>query len=163
MRLFVNKRPGDKFYRKQENLHRKFSIADSNAALNDLKPYPSTPDAGKEFYGAKLCGNSTQYGLYVPPQHVPNEYDLLEGGQAQGLLPRSQRLQRSLTDYVVPGMKSASAVTDSVSGMASGSLPPAKSADTIFNSHRWSAKRDEPLLMNIINLNFGGELPQSAE
>lgn len=60
VRLFVKERPGDLYYREQPNWRRKSSASELNISLSNLKPYSSTPDARKEFYGHKLRGNVSQ-------------------------------------------------------------------------------------------------------
>lgn len=73
------------YYREQVNWHRMYSASDLNAALTKLKPYSTTPDAGKSvraISSRKMVPSSVR----CPALHVPNEYDLLDGGKAQRLL-----------------------------------------------------------------------------
>lgn len=146
LRLFMKRTPGEEVVREQVNWMIVPPGADVteiiNSALDKLKPYATTPDAGKEFYGPKLKGIADQYGRYVPPKHIPDEFNLLPGGQAQGIYSGGRSRQLSIMDYAVANTPAVAA--------ASG------------KSHRWKASRDEALLRNIIDDKFDGVVPRAS-
>lgn len=56
------------------------SLQAVNAALPAVQPYLMHSELRKEAYGAKAKGLSEQYANYVPPEAVPDRYDLPGGG-----------------------------------------------------------------------------------
>lgn len=150
-RLFMKRRPSESVWREQTGWMILDSVDSVNAALANLQPYSTTPDAGKDIYGQKLKGFKTQFGRYVPPKDVPDEFPLQVGGQSQGL--RSSR-NASILDYVegAAGRSEEGSRPDEVSRPPQ----PASSSD-----HRWKATRDAVVLTEIIDDSFGGVVPTS--
>lgn len=126
-------------------------VEDVNAALADLKPYTTTLNAGKEFYGLKKKGVVEQFGRYVEPKDVPDEFTILPGGQAQGL--RAVPKQVSIFNYLAPGASAGSA--SRVAGPSIASTP-------ALNVHRWNTTRDTSLLLSVLVTHFEGRAPQSS-
>lgn len=132
------------------------SLVDFNNALAKLKAYTSTPEAGMEIYGKKLRGVCDQFGRFVEPKDFMNEFELLFGGQTQGLLPRKKHV--SITKYV-GGVTSDTGRDNEQSSSA----PPASNAAKAFRVyHRWKATLDSDVLKSIIENEFSGVIPSAA-
>eukprot|EP00171_Calliarthron_tuberculosum_P000642 IDg642t1 len=138
VRLFMKRTPSEGVWREQANWMVGRSLDDVKRALANLKSYTSTPEAGKEMYGQKLRGIHDQFGRYVPPKDVMDEFDLLPGGQTKGQSPKAHDDQPSQ----VLAQQSASA------------------APTF--QHRWKATRDASVLLAIIDNEISRNIPSSA-
>eukprot|EP00170_Pyropia_yezoensis_P000338 contig_1997_g339 len=76
VRLFTRRCVEDKYWREQSGWMRDDSLAGVNAALAAVRPYPSYKDLCKDAYGAKAKDIADQYAKYVPPEFVPDRFEL---------------------------------------------------------------------------------------
>ena len=172
-RLFMKRRPGETVWREQPGWMLLHSLHNVNAALGKLKPYSTTPEAGKEFYGQKLKSIKTSYGRFVPPKDVPDEFELQTGGQAQGI---RQRNNNSILQYFGDGEQESRdeprlpAESDGAAVPGSSILPspqpesgpvPLPAVRAAGSGHRWKKTRDAHVLLDIVDRHFDGVVPTS--
>lgn len=80
VRRFTRRCMEDKYWGEQSGWIRDDSLAAVNAALAALQLYAAHSEMRKDAYGAKAKGSSDQYAEYVPPEIVPDRFQLPTGG-----------------------------------------------------------------------------------
>lgn len=80
VRLFTRGCAEDPYWREQEGWIKDCSVDSVNACLAAVEPYKGHPELHKEAYGAKAKGIREQYANYVPPEFVPDRFEVPDGG-----------------------------------------------------------------------------------
>lgn len=114
VRLFTRRCAENPYWREQWGWMKDSSLDSVNAAIAAVQPYRIHPELRKEAYGAKAKGIYEQFAKYVPPEYVPDRFELSDAGHT-GRVTRRLR-QTSLGAGFI---KSAVGNGDTVSTQAS--------------------------------------------
>lgn len=152
VRLFTRRCVEDGYWREQAGWMRTSAVSAVNKALSSVQPYAAHPEMRKEAYGAKAKDIADQYAKFVPPQFVPDRFELPEGGCTgtsnfwkQTKLSTAQGTMQQLGQSKMSGRQGG------------GESPSAQKPKKV----RWSsALHSQPLLTALLAPPLNGTLPK---
>ena len=164
VRLFVQRTESDEYCMEQEGWMTDWSSEQANKVLKIITNFAKLGDKDKKPYGSKKKQISEQFSKFVPPQYVPDEFEI-------GVTSNVKKTAKFTPVQTYFSTQVGSSNRDIVAGSSFGGeragvnkagdgYPPRSAAK--LKKPRWNRKKCAPMLTSILRQHFGGKVPNSS-